>query len=278
MKNEEENKIVNNTIEKKDNLQTIAEEFGKTRSDIQVVLTQLLKGGTTDELRYFLNVAKVHDLNPFTKEISAYKDYKGNLIIIVTREGFRKIAQRNPEFDSLSSMEVCENDEFEMSMDENMNIKIKHAVKSFKDRGLLLGAYAILKSKSGAISIEWADIKTYYREFKKDGKIVETPWTTYTSEMIKKVAETHAIKKMNNISGVIGEEEFESMKYKNVISIDKNDDINNNEFEEITSSLRDITNEADLNSYYDDVKDKYDKVVFNKLIIAKRNELKNIQQ
>lgn len=269
---EEENKKADQ-VKKADGIQLIAEEFGKTRSDVQVIATQLLKGGTTDELRYFLNVAKIQDLNPFTKEIVAYKDYKGNLIIVVTREGFRKIAQRNPNFASLISMEVCENDEFEMSMDENLDVKIKHQVKNFKERGQLLGAYAILKGKNGEKSIEWADLPTYYREFKKDGRTVETPWTTYTVEMIKKVAETHAIRKVNNIAGVVSEEEYESMKYNDkVINID----VSSEEVDEIQKELDEIDNTADLDSYYDDNKDKYEKKTFNKLIADKKNELENL--
>ena len=240
-------------------IQAISQDFNISEKDIKMISSQILKKGTFDELRYFLNFAKSVELNPFTKEIWAYKDYTNNLIIFVSRDGFRKIAQRNPNFLSINSVDVYSNDKFKMYTDEDMNLKISHSVENLSDRGNLLGAYAIVKTKTGTIT-EFADLKTFDKN--------QNTWKSHKSEMIKKVAETHAIKKMCNISGIYAEEEFESIKYANYEEVDN----------KLQKELNKIINPDDLQKFYEDNKNNQkDKKLFNKLIIQKKDELKNTQ-
>jgi hypothetical protein len=78
----------------------------------------------------------------------------------------------------------------------------------------ILGAYCIITVKrNGIVSkiVEWADFDRYNKSW--------NVWGTHPEEMIKKVAEIHAAKKVTNISGIYAEEEFE------IIENDKNEKI-----------------------------------------------------
>jgi hypothetical protein len=73
----------------------------------------------------------------------------------------------------------------------------------------IIGAYAILRSKrAGEVSeiVEWADMGRYNKKW--------NAWGTHPEEMIKKVAEVHAMKKFTNISALYSEAEFELRQNK----------------------------------------------------------------
>ena len=168
-------------------------------ADVELIKQTVAKNTTGLELKYFLNIAKSVNLNPIVKEIWCYKDNRGNLITFAGRDGFRSIAQRNKNFDSINSLEVCEKDIFEMGADEDGEMKIKHKF-GVANRGRVIGAYAVVKLKNGSKVIEYADLTTYDKG--------QFTWKTHTAEMIKKVAEVHALKKVCNIRGIYAEEEF----------------------------------------------------------------------
>jgi recombinational DNA repair protein RecT len=149
-----------------------------------------------------LNVCKNVGLDPFQKQIWCYKDYQQNLIIFAGRDGFLAIAQRDAQFDSLNSFEVCENDEFSLSVDGD-SISVSHKIKSLSSdiRGQITGAYAIVKRKNGSPTIVFADIEQYDKN--------RSAWKTHKSSMIKKVAEMHALKKAFGISGLQIQEEWQ---------------------------------------------------------------------
>jgi len=169
-----------------------------TPEQVAIVKNTVAKGTTNTELAFFLNVCKITDLNPFIKEIWCYKDKRGNLITFASRDGFLKKAQMNKFYNGIRSSEVCENDDFSLNIPEG---KVNHIIDFKKPRGKILGAYAMAFRKDGEPTIEWADIDTYDKK--------EFTWSTHKSEMIKKVAEVHALKKAFGISSLQSEYDFE---------------------------------------------------------------------
>jgi len=165
--------------------------------EIAVVKANVAKNVSDSELAYFLNVAKTTGLSPFNREVWCYKDNRGNLLIFAGRDGFLAKAQQSPLFNGLRSSEVCEIDLFEMDIANNA---IKHNPAYGKDRGKIIGAYAIIFRKDGEPTIEWADFEVYNK-----GRFT---WETHPAEMIKKVAETHALKKAFGISGLQSEYDY----------------------------------------------------------------------
>ena len=179
------------------NAEKISKLTGYHKDEIAIIKKTVAKGTTDIELAYFLNVAKKTELDPFNKEIWCYKDNKNNLLVFTGRDGFLSKAQQNPLFNGIRSSEVCKNDVFQIDIANN---KITHNFGT-KDRGEIIGAYAIIFRKGGEPTIEFADIKTYDKK--------RFTWTTHKAQMIMKVAETHALKKAFGISGIQSEYDFD---------------------------------------------------------------------
>lgn len=176
---------------------SVAENFGYTPSEVAVIQRAVAKNTTKVELAYFLSVCKSLDMNPFNKEIWCYKDNQSNLIMFAGRDGFLSKAQKNPTFNGIRSSEVCENDHIVLDIP---NGKVDHKIDPKKPRGQIVGAYSFVFRKDGEPTIEWATFETYNKN--------RGPWKTHPAEMIKKVSESHALKKAFGISGVQSEYDF----------------------------------------------------------------------
>lgn len=184
-------------------LQIVSDQVAGTYTpeQIGVIQKQVAKGASTVELAYFLNVCKSVGLSPFNKEIWAYKDKQQNLIIFTGRDGLLRKAQEHPEFAGMRSSEVRENDQFTMNIPAG---KIDHSY-GLKDRGQIVGAYAIVFRKTGEAAIEFA----YMADHKPGNVSPYAPWARYPQLMIRKVAEAHALKKAFGMaSGVQLEGDF----------------------------------------------------------------------
>jgi phage recombination protein Bet len=176
----------------------LSTQFGWSEGEIATIQHTVAKGTSKIELAYFLSLAKSVGLNPFNKEIWCYKDKVGNLLIFSGRDGFLKKAQQNPAFNGLRSSEVCENDDFALDIP---NAIVHHSIK-MGDRGKIVGGYSLVFRKDGEPTVEWADFATYNKGY--------NTWKTHPAEMIKKVAECHALKKAFGITGVQSEYDYDT--------------------------------------------------------------------
>ncbi len=164
-----------------------------TRDQIDTIKNTVAKGASDDELAMFLHLAQTYGLDPFLKEIF----YSGQMKTIITsRDGYLKVAQRDPEFDGIQSMAVCENDDFSIDMVNNV---VNHKFGK-GDRGNVIGAWAVCYRKGRRPVIAYAD----YEEYNKKNPI----WNTYKSAMCCKVAEVFALKRQFGISGLVTQEEM----------------------------------------------------------------------
>lgn len=169
-----------------------------TPEEIAIIKNTVAKGCNDLELSYFLNVAKVYQLNPFTKQIWCYKDNKGNVIIFAGRDGFLSKAQRDPRWNGIASDVIREGEKYEINIAKG---QISH-VKDVLSKAKIIGAYAICKPRNCEIAtIEWADFDTYNKGY--------NVWKSDPVAMIKKVAESHCLSKAYGISGLAVEEDFE---------------------------------------------------------------------
>jgi phage recombination protein Bet len=179
--------------------QKIADVVKLTPEEVEIIKATVAKGFTDTELAYFLNVAKVYQLNPFTKQIWGYKDSKNNIIVFAGRDGFLAKAQKDSRWNGIASDIVREGEVFRMDAAAGL---IKHD-KDITSKKPILGAYAICKPKGCEYStIEWADFDTYNK-----GSNV---WKSDPAAMIKKVAESHCLMKAYGISGLAVEEDFDT--------------------------------------------------------------------
>lgn len=181
----------------KGHAERISAMSGFNPDQIALIKATVAKGTNDNELALFLSISKAVDLSPMLKQTWCYKDKKGNLLIFAGRDGFLTIAQRDKRWNGLTSGYTCKNDEFEMDIPAGY---VKHK-PNFKDRGDILGGYAIVKPKGCELAtVEWADINTYDKK--------QFTWESHKSDMIMKVAEIHALKKAFGITGLNSEYDF----------------------------------------------------------------------
>lgn len=173
-----------------------------TANMVDTIKATVAKGATDEELQMFLSIANQYSLNPFMKEIWFTKMGKGadaEVAIMTSRDGFRKLAMREPTFRKCQSMAVYENDEFEMELNMGEILNITHKFKQ-NDRGRIVGAYAVLKTTNHENYVAYMDFKEYDKR--------NSIWKKYPSAMIRKVAENDVYKRFVNINGL---NDYESM-------------------------------------------------------------------
>lgn len=177
--------------------QKIAKVAGLSVEQIAIIKNTVAKNTTDLELSFFLQVAQSYDLSPFKKEIWCYKDNRGNLLVFAGRDGHLVAAQRDMRWSGIASSEVRENDVFSMDIPGGT---VVHTY-GWKDRGKIVGAYAICKPKGCDIAtIEWVAMEVYDKSY--------NTWKSDPAAMIKKVAETHCLKKAYGLSGLACEYDF----------------------------------------------------------------------
>jgi phage recombination protein Bet len=183
----------------------IEDEHGEVLAEyspelLATIKNTVAKGATNEELYMFLQIASMYDLNPFLKEIWFTK-MKDEVAIMTSRDGYAKIAKRDPNFKKCQSMAVFENDVFKTKLEMGEVVGITHEFGQ-NDRGKLVGAYAIL--------ITYNDEKLYsyvdYKEYDKRNYI----WKNYPTAMLRKVAENDVYKRFANINGISTVEDMPS--------------------------------------------------------------------
>lgn len=181
---------------------------------IGIIHKTVAKDTTPSELAYFLTFSKSVGLNPLNKEIWCYKNTKGDVIIFTGRDGFLKKNKENPTYRGMKSSEVCEFDEFEIDMIEGT---VTHKITTNRGKKIL-GAYAIVYHEGMQPTIVWLD----FDEF----DLGQAKWKSSPKMMIKKCAQSHALKEAAGITGLQAEEAF---VVNNGIASTKTEDVEHTE-------------------------------------------------
>lgn len=197
----------------------VVESKQLSADQIELIKKTVAKGATDDELAMFLHLSNKYDLDPFAKEIWFIKrvkkvnnggvwdyprlangeiDYSNSEAPIITtsRDGYLKVAQRNPEYEGLIGFPVCEGDTFEIDA-TNYTVSHKFGAK----RGKLIGAWAKCDRQGRKPQISYVDFNEY-----NDSN--SNTWKNYPSAMIQKVAEVFVLKRQFGIDGLVTKEEM----------------------------------------------------------------------
>jgi phage recombination protein Bet len=173
------------------------------REAIETIKATVAKGATDAELEMFLHLAARYGLDPFAKEIWCTKYVKQGqdpkhvpATIIVSRDGYLKAAQQDPDFDGIASGTVREGDLFAFNPVAG---SVSHEFGT--KRGQILGAWAVVHHKRRRPVACFAD----FTEYRGNSPI----WSNYPSAMIQKVAEVHALKRQFGLSGIVSKEEMD---------------------------------------------------------------------
>lgn len=188
----------------------MVELTGYKKELISIMHRTVAKGTNMHEFAYFLTFCKGVGLNPLNKEIWCYKDNRDNVIIFTGRDGFLKKNKENPMYRGMRSSEVMEFDEFEIDMIEG---KVSHKITT--NRGnKILGAYAIISIEGQRDTIIWLD----FDEF----NLGQAKWKSSPKMMIKKCAQSAALKESAGIAGLQSEE---SVTIKNDVAYFKEPEV-----------------------------------------------------
>ena len=177
----------------------------------------------------FLEYGKSTGLNPFTREIYAIA-YGNQCNIFIGRDGYRKMAQRNPDYDYHQADAVYSNDDFRIE-----NGEVRHSY-TLNDRGRLVGAYGIAKRLNSSKPVfTYVEFVEYYQGNKNpDGSIKKTSkgypmkptvWDEKPATMIKKVAEAQVLRMcwQELFAGTYEESEDWNKNRENLASVQQRD-------------------------------------------------------
>lgn len=175
-------------------------ELSVWSDDKQVAEVKAIYGKdlTDSEFNILRGIGKATGLNPFLREVWAVKYGTSPASIFVGRDGYRKAAQGNIDYDFHLVDAVYTNDDF--TIEDGV---VKHTYK-IADRGSLVGAYCTVKRKgSTKATFTFVELKEYYAGNKdetgkvkvgKFGEMKATLWDTKPATMIKKVAEAQGLR------------------------------------------------------------------------------------
>lgn len=203
------------------------------RTDFQQEQRDLIRNtvapeATQAEFDLFLEIAARYQLNPLTGEIYLAKmggtnGGGGRFTMLVGRDGFLAIANRNPDFRGIESDVVHEFDTFKKTKDgviheyemgsggEMPRDKPPEAdgepgvvMPSIKKRGAIVGAWAIVHRQGRVPTFFFAPYASYAKN--------HGPWKQYPDAMIRKVAIANALREAFNLSGLYHESEIEQLR------------------------------------------------------------------
>lgn len=109
-------------------------------------------------------------------------------------KGLIDLAYRSGEITIIQAHAVYENDEFDYEYGMNPDLKHKPAKK---DRGNLIGYYAMFKTKSGGYGFDFMgheQVKEFAKKYSKSYGSAYSPWTTNFEEMAKKTVLKQVLK------------------------------------------------------------------------------------
>lgn len=157
------------------------------------------KNATDDELAIYFNFCEKAGVDPLRGQ-SHFIKYKptDKPIMMIGIDGFQSRATNDPRYNGMVANVVYENDDFEMNPVEGT---IAHSF-GVKERGKLVGAYAILKRTGMVNAVQWIA----FDEYKMDRKI----WKEKPEIMITKVARATLLRREypDNFSGIYEPAEF----------------------------------------------------------------------
>lgn len=192
---------------------------------VNLIRDTVAKGASLPQLHLFLELAARYELDPFTGQIwcanmGGQNGGSGAMVIMVGRDGFLAIANRNPEFEGMDGDVVRANDDFKVEMVKGERVVTHNyttttdTVASFEGdghvmaddgRGPILGAWAMVYRQGRKPTYFFARMEEYLP--KSQNKREKSPWGAQESAMILKCAESTALRKAFNITGLVGAEE-----------------------------------------------------------------------
>lgn len=170
-------------------------ELDFSSEEIQLIKETVAKGTTDVEFRFFLELAKRYDLDPFKKQIWCVKYGNSPATIFTGRDGFLHIAHKSGLLKGFETYAL---------MRDPKTGEVKE-VDVCPDPRLLIGAKCYVYRKDWERPVIQSVLLREYNTGKSN-------WAKMPETMIKKVAESMALRKAFDVSGLYAPEEFDQVK------------------------------------------------------------------
>jgi hypothetical protein len=171
-----------------------------------LIKAQVAPGCNDAEVAHFLELCAHYELDAFAKEAWCAKGKNGRLLIMVGRDGLRKIGQRNGLH--IDGDVVRTNDKFTLCRTPDGNRTISHSYGSPKDRGEIVGAWAECRM-GGPLGKPMGYFYAPLDEYLPKGVSEHSPWSKQVGVMILAAAERQAIRQATPLGGLLAEGENE---------------------------------------------------------------------
>jgi RecT family len=158
------------------------------------------------EIGHFLELCAHYQLDPFAREAWIAKSKSGKLLIMVGRDGLRRIAQRNGIH--LDGDVVRANDEFAIQRTADGNRTVTHSYGKPSDRGEIVGAWAECR-EGGPEGRSMGYFYAPLEEYQPASRDAYSPWSKQVGVMILGAAERQAVRQATPLSGLLAEGEDE---------------------------------------------------------------------
>lgn len=192
---------------------------------LALIQRTVAKDCTREEVGMFLELAHKYDLDPFAHEVwcAKSKGQNARLLIMVGRDGLRKVAQRNGL--RIDGDVVREHDEFRVHRTADRRRAIEHGYAAAREaddaartnatthaeraRGPIVGAWAEVWDDETGEQRGWfyAPIEEYKPT--NPSKLQYSPWGSQESVMILAAAERQALRQATPLGGLLVEGEVD---------------------------------------------------------------------
>jgi phage recombination protein Bet len=154
------------------------------QQQIQLVRDMCAKDCTDNEFLLLMQLARTYQLDPFAKQIWAVKYPNSPAAIFCGRDGFLAIAHRSGQFDGMESGTRTD------------------------EQGELVGWCKVYRKDASRPFVVEVPSSEYIQR-NKQGEVTKF-WREKPKTMIQKVAESHALRRAFNISGLYSPEEIDT--------------------------------------------------------------------
>lgn len=172
---------------------------------------------TKADVSVFVELCATYQLDPFAKEAWLAKSKRGKLLVMVGRDGLRKIAQRNGLH--VDGDVIHKNDEFTICRTPDGNRTVAHSYSNPAARGEIIGAWAECR-EGGPLGRPMGYFYAALGEYKPKNASEYSPWSKQTSVMILAAAERQAIRQGTPLGGLIAYGEHEAAFVRDTDAID----------------------------------------------------------
>jgi hypothetical protein len=178
---------------------------------LELIQKTVAKGLNAAETAMFLEIAAHQGLSPFAKEIWGAKSPgrdggEGRVLIMVGRDGLRKIARNNGL--SIDGDVVREQDQFEVSRGPSGRNVLHQYKGSDKERGEIVGAWCeVTKRRSPLGKTTEGFFYAHLSEYLPKNVSEKSVWSKQRSVMILAAAERQALRMACPLSGLLAEGE-----------------------------------------------------------------------